>query len=217
MSGKNIDIKDKKKKHFNMLRTMVLADFITLANAACGVSSIFSCLNFLANGKTVEHYLSIVFVLLPLSLLLDMMDGYVARKLKSQSKIGADLDSLSDIVSFGVAPSVLGFTLGMRGGWDMAILVYFVSCGISRLARYNVTASEMADETGKVKYYEGAPIPTSLIIVAILLIAYLSGNIYDNIWFGEYRLLGYGFHPLSVLYFIAGSLMISETVHIPKF
>ena len=74
--------------------------------------------------------------------------------------IGGDLDSLSDVISFGVAPAVLGFTLGLRGGWDMLCLTYFVVCGVSRLARFNVTAAGLADAaTGKVKYFEGTPIP----------------------------------------------------------
>ena len=59
--------------------------------------------------------------------------------------LGADLDSLSDVISFGVAPAVLGFTLGLRGGWDMLCLTYFVVCGVSRLARFNVTAAALAD------------------------------------------------------------------------
>ena len=82
-----------------------------------------------------------------------MLDGYVARLNKTrQSRIGADLDSLSDVISFGVAPAVLGFTLGLRGGWDMLVLTYFIVCGVSRLARFNVTADALADsETGKVK------------------------------------------------------------------
>src|SRR5207244_11364500 len=83
-----------------------------------------------------------------------VLDGYWARHSQRQSVLGADLDSLADIVSFGVAPAVLGFTLGMRGGWDMLILAYFVVCGISRLARFNVTAAALTDSsTGKVGYF----------------------------------------------------------------
>ena len=103
-----------------------------------------------------------------------MLDGYVARlNRKRQSVLGADLDSLADVISFGVAPAVLGFTLGLRGGWDMVILTYFVVCGVSRLARFNVTAEALADvNTGKVKYFEGTPIPTSIVIVAVLGVRY---------------------------------------------
>src|SRR5215510_8464942 len=97
-----------------------------------------------------------------------------------------DLDSLADAVSFGVAPAVLGFTLGMRGGWDMLILAYFVVCGISRLARFNVTAAALADSTtGKVKYFEGTPIPTSVIIVVLLGIAFGQEAIEDSLWLGS--------------------------------
>ena len=104
------------------------------------------------------------FLLLPLALVCDVLDGYVARLNRTrQSVLGADLDSLADVISFGVAPAVLGFTLGLRGGWDMLVLTYFVVCGVSRLARFNVTAAALADEaTGKVKYFEGTPIPTSI-------------------------------------------------------
>ena len=85
-------------------------------------------------------------MLLPLALVCDVLDGYVARlDTGRQSVLGADLDSLADVISFGVAPAVLGFTLGLRGGWDMLILTYFVVCGVSRLARFNVTAAALAD------------------------------------------------------------------------
>ena len=103
-----------------------------------------------------------------------MLDGYVARlNRERQSVLGADLDSLADVISFGVAPAVLGFTLGLRGGWDMLVLTYFVVCGVSRLARFNVTAAALSDAaTGKVKYFEGTPIPTSIVIVALLGVAF---------------------------------------------
>src|SRR5574339_277381 len=79
-------------------------------------------------------------------------NGIVARG-RRHSPFGADLDSLADVVSFGVAPAVLGFTLGLRGGWDALVLTYFVVCGVSRLARFNVTAAALTDAgTGKVRY-----------------------------------------------------------------
>ena len=53
----------------------------------------------------------------------------------------------------------------MRAPWDVLILLYFVACGVSRLARYNVTAEELSDGGGKVKYFEGTPIPTSVLLV----------------------------------------------------
>ena len=149
--------------------------------------------------------------------MLDVLDGYVARlDKKRQSVLGADLDSLADVISFGVAPAVLGFTLGMRGGWDMVVLTYFVVCGVSRLARFNVTASALADEkTGKVKYFEGTPIPTSVLIVIVLGVAQFVGRVDDNLWFGVVR-LGIADLPLALVYGISGSAMISATLRIPK-
>ena len=87
-------------------------------------------------------------------------------QVRPHSVLGSDLDSLADVVSFGVAPAVLGFTLGLRGAWDIVILAYFVVCGISRLARFNVTAAALTGASGKVEYFEGTPIPTSIVIVA---------------------------------------------------
>src|SRR5437667_5415603 len=117
------------------------------------------------------------------------MDGYWALHSRRQSVLGADLDSLADVISFGVAPAVLGFTLGLRGGWDMLILTFFVVCGVSRLARFNVTAADLADTaTGKVKYFEGTPIPTSILIVLLLGAAVYLGRIDDRLWFGALRL-----------------------------
>ena len=134
-----------------------------------------------------------------------------------QSILGADLDSLADVISFGVAPAVLGFTLGMRGAWDMLILTYFVVCGVSRLARFNVTASALADSTtGKVKYFEGTPIPTSIVIVGILAIAFRQNRIDDTLWFGVHRIWPALFHPLVVMYALSGTAMVSATLRIKK-
>jgi CDP-diacylglycerol--serine O-phosphatidyltransferase len=121
------------------------------------------------------------------------------------------------VISFGVAPAVLGYTLGLRGGWDMLMLTYFVVCGVSRLARFNVTAEALADaDTGKVKYFEGTPIPTSILIVGTLGVAMWWGRTGDAWWLGAYRVGPAWFHPLSLLYAASGSAMISATLRIPK-
>ena len=199
-----------------MLRSYTPADALTIGNAACGTIAIFLCLDFLATGK--GRFLWTAFLLLPLALVCDFLDGYVARlNRKRQSRLGADLDSLSDVISFGVAPAVLGFTLGMRGGWDMLILTYFVVCGVSRLARFNVTASALADvNTGKVKYFEGTPIPTSILIVMMFGIAQYLGRVDDDLWFGSMKIGFALLHPLTLIYALSGSAMISATLRIPK-
>ena len=202
------------KQHLSMLRSYTRADLFTLANASCGTISIFLCLDYLAEGR--NQFFWVAFLLLFAALGCDVMDGYWSRKSGRQSVLGADLDSLSDIVSFGVAPAVLGFTLGLRGAWDVVILAYFVVCGISRLARFNVTAAALSDATGKVKYFEGTPIPTSIVIVSLLGAAFAAGAINEALWLGALRFGPATLHPLTLLYGLSGSAMISATLRIPK-
>src|SRR3954462_8617556 len=183
-------------RHLSMLRSYTPADALTVGNAACGTIAIFLCLDYLAADN--RRFLWMAFLLLPAALICDVLDGYVARlNRRRQSVLGADLDSLADVISFGVAPAVLGFTLGLRGGWDMVCLSYFVVCGVSRLARFNVTASELADaSTGKVKYFEGTPIPTSIGIVLLLGVAFYMDRIDQAIWFGSLHIGRPVLHPL---------------------
>jgi CDP-diacylglycerol--serine O-phosphatidyltransferase len=199
-----------------MLRSFTPADVLTIANASCGTIAIFLCLDYLDTSE--RRFLWIAFVLLPLALVWDILDGYVARLDRSrQSTLGADLDSLADVISFGVAPAVLGFTLGLRGGWDMLALTYFVVCGVSRLARFNATLADLTNQdTGKVKYFQGTPIPTSIVVVAILGVAFAQGAIDDRLWFGAYRLGPAILHPLVLLFVASGSAMISATLKGPK-
>ena len=197
-----------------MLRSYTVADLFTLGNASCGMISIFLCLDYIAVGR--NRYFWIAFVLLFAALICDIVDGYWARRARRQSVLGADLDSLADVISFGVAPAVLGFTLGMRGGWDMLILTFFVVCGISRLARFNVTAEALSEGTGKVKYFEGTPIPTSILIVTLLGLAFAFGAIENRLWFGLWQVGPGTVHPLALLYAINGMTMISATIRIPK-
>jgi CDP-diacylglycerol---serine O-phosphatidyltransferase len=199
-----------------MLRSYTLADAFTIGNAACGTISIFLCLDYLATGNRTLLWLA--FVLLPLALLCDVLDGYLARlDSKRQSVLGADLDSLADIISFGVAPAVLGFTLGLRGGWDILVLTYFVVCGASRLARFNVTAAALTDRaTGKVKYFEGTPITTSILIVALLGLAFRLGRVDEAFWFGVLQVGPAQLHAFVLIYAMSGSAMISATLRVPK-
>ena len=120
------------------------------------------------------------------------------------------------LISFGVAPAALAYACGLQGGWDWAVLSYFVGCGVSRLARYNVTAEQLSGESGKVKYFEGTPIPTSVVLVGLLAWAAARGRIGDALWFGELRLGPWQLHPLVLAFALSGSLMISKTLRIPK-
>lgn len=96
------------------------------------------------------------------------------------------------------------------------VLSYFVACGVSRLARYNVTAEQLAGDEGKVRYFEGTPIPTSLALVIVLAIAAWQGRIGDAIWLGQWQLGPWQLHPLVLIFALSGTLMISKTIRIPK-
>ena len=202
------------RRHFSMLRDFHLADWLTLANAFCGVSAVFCALRYMQSGN--KHDLLIGAALVPLAFVFDALDGRVARWRQSSSTLGRELDSLADVISFGVAPAALGFAAGLQGFWDWLVLGYFVCCGVSRLARFNITAEQLAGEDDKVKYFEGTPIPTSLALVVMLVVAVDAGRIGRDFWFGAYRAAGGLFHPLVLAYALSGSLMISKTLRIPK-
>lgn len=112
-------------------------------------------------------------VCLMFSGLCDMFDGIVARTKKDRTEeernYGIQLDSLSDVVCFGVLPVVIGCTIGANAWWQIAIMALFALCGLIRLAYYNVTEeTRQKTETGKRKYYLGVPITTSSLSVPLL-------------------------------------------------
>jgi CDP-diacylglycerol--serine O-phosphatidyltransferase len=191
-----------------MIRNFHLADLFTIANGFCGVAAIFEAMKFLNTGDAEHVYLAAV--LIPIALVFDALDGRVARWRHSASPLGRELDSLADVISFGVAPAAIAFAAGVNSSLDQLILLFFAACGLSRLARYNVTAESLAAQTGKVEYFEGAPIPTSLVPLGLLLLAFHLGNLYPA------NLLGVEFHWPALLFFISGCLMISKTLRIPK-
>lgn len=201
-------------RHFSMLREFHLADWFTLANAFCGTGAIFAAMRFLQEGGVRD--LLIGMALIPLAFIFDALDGRVARWRNSASTLGRELDSLADVISFGVAPAALAYACGLQGGWDWAVLSYFVGCGVSRLARYNVTAEQLSGGGDKVKFFEGTPIPTSLALVVVLAVAAWQGAIGANLWLGMIKLGPWQFHPLVLMFALSGSLMISKTLKIPK-
>ncbi|ORX69612.1 hypothetical protein DL89DRAFT_267791 [Linderina pennispora] len=123
---------------------------------------------------------------------------------------------------------------------DLVVLTYFVCCGLARLARYNATVAALpTDQNGKVRYFEGTPIPTTLLIVGVLAYGVHYGKFWrfanpmyqhegpfasfsqaftpEFVWGGEISILpGYEFHPLVLMYGISGTLMISRRLRIPK-
>lgn len=201
-------------KRFAMIREFHLADWVTLGNAVCGTGALFSMLSYLQDGLVQHVYYACALVLA--ALIFDVLDGRVARWRQQSSTLGRELDSLADIISFGVAPAVIAYGCGMQGLYDRVVLVYFVACGVSRLARFNVTAEALSDGGDKVKYFEGTPIPTSIVLVGLLALAAWQGALGMQLWGGAVRIAGFTLHPLVLLFALSGSLMISR-IRIPKF
>lgn len=202
-----------KKKPFSMIREFHLADWFTLANAVSGTAALFATMTFLTSGDA--NHILIAAALVFAALVFDVLDGRIARWRQHASILGRELDSLADVISFGVAPAVIAWGCGMRGLFDQVLLAYFVACGVSRLARYNVTAEAMSQQSGKVTHFEGTPIPTSIVLVLLLAFAAWSGAIGDRLWFGAWTIGGFVLHPLTLLFGLSGSLMISR-IRIPK-
>ena len=197
-----------------MGRDFHVADVLTLGNAASGAGSVFAAMAYLESGTRGLFYLAALLCLV--ALVFDALDGRVARFRHEHSLLGRELDSLADVISFGVAPAALAFAAGMQTALDIAVLLYFVACGVSRLARFNVTAESLSAGGDKVKYFEGTPIPSSVLLAIMLAVAIATGRQGDTLWLGVVHLGPVGFHPLVVLFAISGSLMVSKTLHIPK-
>ncbi|KIH88966.1 phosphatidylserine synthase [Sporothrix brasiliensis 5110] len=203
--------------HFSLVRALHLADFITELNGLCGILSIFSSLRYCID-PTSRFNLWIALALLPLGLFFDAMDGKVARWRKKSSMMGQELDSLADLISFGVAPAAVAFSIGIRSTVDHVMLAFFVLCGLTRLARFNVTTAVIPkDKSGKASYFEGTPIPTSLGLDAIMAYWISQDWILDNLPLGAwFEGTAFELHPIALLFVVHGCLMTSKTIHIPK-
>lgn len=135
----------------------LLPSAFTVANVFCGFYSIIS---------SIRGDLGLAGVLIGVAILLDTLDGRVARMANASSEFGKEFDSLADQVSFGVAPMVLAFQWGLnlwpRMGWLIGFL--FVICGAMRLARFNIqqTATDR-------RYFVGLPIPAAAGAIAALV------------------------------------------------
>jgi len=197
-----------------MIRGFHLADFLTLGNAACGTAAVLLAMLHMASGDPT--HLLWAAAMAPAALIFDVLDGRVARWRQQHSALGRELDSLADVISFGVAPAALAFACGLRGGWDAVVLAYFVCCGVSRLARYNVTAEDLSAGAAKVPYFEGTPIPTSVVLTGVLAWATWEGRVGEMVWGGVWQLGPWQLHPLVLMFAVSGSAMISKTLRIPK-
>ena len=130
--------------------------------------------------------------------LCDLFDGMVARtreRTEEEKKFGIQLDSLSDLVCFGVLPAFIGFKLGLDALWQMLLLAAFALCGLIRLAYFNV-AEEMRQksEAGVRKHYNGLPITTTaLIIPMVFCFRGLCGDFFPWVYLATTTLCGFCF------------------------
>lgn len=141
------------------MKKSVIPNIFTFINLACGIFSILATYNN-------EYFYASLFIII--AGLVDRYDGRIARYLQVESDLGKELDSLADLVSFGVAPSILVYILhnlkefGPYGILGAAVLVTFPICGAYRLARYNATAF-----TGT---FTGVPITITGAVIAIFVL-----------------------------------------------
>lgn len=156
-----------------MIRILKTADFFTLANLICGLMAIFLFIEGMMLGGAVLILAAVVF---------DFLDGKVARFTGNQNVFGKELDSLCDMVSFGIAPAVMLFMMAGEIGY-MVLYVIFACCGALRLARFNVV--EVRGFVGMpitingvlfpVLYFIGAPLMLMHVIMGISAVLMVSG------------------------------------------
>lgn len=185
----------------------VLPSSITMASIFCGFSSVVMSIN--AAGATPEHYFLWAAGLLMLAGIFDGLDGRVARATNTATPFGVQLDSLADVVSFGMAPAILAYRYGFfqmgiydahirAAGWAASFV--FTACGALRLARFNVQVGSVDP-----RYFVGLPIPAGAAAVASVII-----------WHPTPLTAPLGAVLFAAELFLVGLLMVS-TVRFPSF
>ena len=166
------------KKNFKLVSDkktrVILPNTLTLIGVCIGLSSI----KFALDLKYELAIIAIVF-----AALIDGLDGRIARLIKGTSKVGKELDSLTDVISFGVAPAFIMYfwSLNNLGKFGWLLCLIYVVCVALRLARFNVTSNEAP--SWKDNFFEGIPSPAGGILVLMPLIYSLSGFDFFNIKF----------------------------------
>jgi len=161
----------------NILKLMKLADVFTVGNLCCGILSILLAID--------EQY-GLSATLLMLAVVFDVLDGKIAGLLHQKNLFGKQIDSMSDLVSFGVAPALLYYAMSSPGIFGIVVTLFFISCGMLRLARYNIS-----DGSG----FVGVPITVNGVLFPLLfvLLIYFPGTL--DYW--------------PVVFLLQGFLMIS--------
>jgi len=168
---------------------MILPNMLTLIGVCIGLTSI----KFALDSKFELSIIAIVF-----AALIDGLDGRIARLIRGTSKVGKELDSLTDVISFGVAPAFVMFfwSLNNLGKFGWLLCLIYVVCVALRLARFNVNSSDAA--SWKDNFFEGVPSPAGGILVLMPLIFSLSGI----------NILNLNYDQLVPLFFITTSFLL---------
>ena len=168
---------------------MILPNMLTLIGVCIGLSSI----KFALDEKFELAIVAIVF-----AALIDALDGRIARLIKATSKVGKELDSLTDVISFGVAPSFVMYfwSLNNLGKFGWLLCLIYVVCVTLRLARFNVNSNE--EPSWKDNFFEGVPSPAGGILVLMPLIFSLS----------EFDFLIISYNILVPVFFISVSFLL---------
>ena len=156
--------------HINLRKSLfILPNLFTLSSIFCGFYAIL-----LAGGNATPEDLYRASLLIIFAMFFDMIDGRVARLTRTQSAFGIEIDSLADVVSFGIAPAQLVYTwsLSSLGRAGVCVAFAYVACGAIRLARFNVLATDTSGRPKKPgKYIVGLPIPGAAGILVSLVAA----------------------------------------------
>ena len=185
------------KKNFKLVSDkktrVILPNILTLIGVCIGLSSI----KFALDSKYEIAIIAII-----IAALIDGLDGRIARLIKGTSKVGKELDSLTDVISFGVAPAFIMYfwSLNKLGKFGWLLCLIFVVCVVLRLARFNVHSNEEA--SWKDNFFEGVPSPAGGILVLMPLIYSLS----------ELKFLNINYNFIVPVFFILVSLLLISKV-----
>ena len=190
---------EQKKNNFKIVSDkkarIILPNAITLIGICIGLTSI----KFAIDGKFVIAIIAILF-----AALMDALDGRIARLIRGTSKMGKELDSLGDVISFGVAPALIMYFWNLQYldkiGWFVCLT--YVICITLRLARFNINSEE--EPSCKDNFFEGVPSPAGGIIVLMPLILSFSG-------LGEF-FFKINYDLLVPIFFIIVSLLLISTI-----
>ena len=187
------------KKNFKIVSDkkarIILPNAITLIGICIGLTSI----KFAIDGKFAIAIIAILF-----AGLMDALDGRIARLIKGTSKMGKELDSLGDVVSFGVAPALIMYFWNLqyldKFGWFVCLI--YVVCVALRLARFNVNSEE--EPSWKDNFFEGMPSPAGGVVVLMPLVISFSG--YGELFFQV------NYDLLVPIFFIVVSVLLISTI-----